>query len=555
MVRSFTLLLILILTIPVAYTFTTIEGYVYNLDRNGIVKVPTEVGIGFFDLTTGKEHYYQAQIEDNGTFNISFHKDFPQDVSLIFGKRKHPVFVQPDSSTIIGINAEAYLAKSYTSALDFMGSQSKMNYTIQAYLAEFEKLPHHVDHRKKKRELDPSSYQKYRADLYQTEKAFLKYFCDQHDVPYIFFNWAQQGILYSYGMDLFRYAWLHPVLNQVNISEMREKTISVSDSYFNFHTLFPANIDSSYLHSNYGRYLKEYQQYLLNKDNHNETSAEFSDQIQLIVHYSQGLTAEERNRLLVIGNTHPNSVIDSDRRFVLNIIQRDSIIREILARKACESELTSILQLNPSLMKERFLSWYMYDLIENLDWESASGMMPIFNQKVHSSRLKVYIINKFEELKNLIHSPSISPHSSLKKIVSQSEKNILNEIFSQNRGSLLYLVFWSPWSEPCRSQINDLKELVEEILLSNFRIVNVCLGGEEKYWKAIIAKYDWGGIHYFLNKRQSQQIIHHFNLKVVPYYKLVNAEGKLLKKNPPPPSEREKISQFVRKVSLNAAMK
>ncbi len=548
MMKIFTFSLFTLLTLLNSYPRTVLEGYVYNASSS--TGTPKQIGVKFFDLSTGQEHVYMAPIQVDGTFKLHFPGELPQDVSLVYGKRTHPIFIQPDSLLVIGVNATSYLDRTHSSALDFMGTHSRLNYTIQRYMSAYEKLPHHLEHKANKRMLGPNEYKQYRNKVYHLERSFLSQFLIDHHASKLFKTWAENGILYHYGMDLIRYSWLHPVLNEdISMTLVKKGVNEVEHSYFNFFDLFPLNRDSSFIHSNYGRYIKEFKQHLLWKQQKEASSISFSDQVKLIAQSAQYISILERERLFVIANTKPESVVREDRQFVEQIIQSDSVVRAHLARQACMEELTSVLDINEEPLRSRLISWFMNDLIEDMDWDAVNGMMPVFLEEVSSDRMRIQVQNNYQMLRKHLYRPNFSANVSLKKVNSIEKDSILNEIFSQEKGSILYLVFWSPWSTPCKDQIQDLKLLEKLVPKERIKIINICMDEDEKFWKATISKYRWEGKHYFLSNTQSKSLIQHFEMKAVPHYVIVNSQGKVIRKDAPSPKDSTVLSQYLLKFS------
>ncbi len=71
-----------------------------------------------------------------------------------------------------------------------------------------------------------------------------------------------------------------------------------------------------------------------------------------------------------------------------------------------------------------------------------------------------------------------------------------------------------------------MKELNEK----DIAFVYLCVDSDERVWKATLAKLKLGGQQYYLNKKQSADFRHTFEVEGVPFYILIDKEGNIIEK-------------------------
>jgi thiol-disulfide isomerase/thioredoxin len=107
-----------------------------------------------------------------------------------------------------------------------------------------------------------------------------------------------------------------------------------------------------------------------------------------------------------------------------------------------------------------------------------------------------------------------------------------NDSFSNSslRDAVYLLAFGATWCGPCKERLPMLNKIYEKYSKHGFQIVYVNLDEKTQLWKRQIEKYSMGkwinvseGVRW-----EGSQMVKRFNVSAIPYYLLVNREGKIV---------------------------
>ncbi|MDQ5930115.1 MAG: Redoxin family protein, partial [Bacteroidota bacterium] len=102
------------------------------------------------------------------------------------------------------------------------------------------------------------------------------------------------------------------------------------------------------------------------------------------------------------------------------------------------------------------------------------------------------------------------------------------EIMKKYQGKVVYVDFWATWCGPCRSGIERIKPLKEEMIGKDVAFVYLTnQTSPEKTYSAMIP--DIKGEHYRLSTDEWNYLAAKFNISGIPHYVLVNKKGEVVK--------------------------
>ncbi len=104
---------------------------------------------------------------------------------------------------------------------------------------------------------------------------------------------------------------------------------------------------------------------------------------------------------------------------------------------------------------------------------------------------------------------------------------IFETIMQKYRGKVIYVDFWATWCGPCRSGIEKIKPLKEE--MDSAKVAFVYITNESsplETWKNMIP--DIKGEHYRLKQDEWNYLSSKFNLTGIPHYVLVGQDGNVI---------------------------
>jgi len=114
------------------------------------------------------------------------------------------------------------------------------------------------------------------------------------------------------------------------------------------------------------------------------------------------------------------------------------------------------------------------------------------------------------------------------KMEDRPVKDLLDDIISRNKGKVIYIDCWATWCSPCLAEMPNSKTLMQEFKGKDVAFVFLCLNSQEDVWRSTIDSLKIEGQHYFLSKKQSNDLRFLLKLQGIPYYILYNKDGAVL---------------------------
>jgi len=157
------------------------------------------------------------------------------------------------------------------------------------------------------------------------------------------------------------------------------------------------------------------------------------------------------------------------------------------------------------------------------------------------------IIERYQTIKSQIENPQITSDVILRKLENSSAKQIMDSIMISNKGKVIYIDFWATWCGPCMAEFPNSKALMKQMDNKDVSFIFLCLDSKEKIWKAKLDELNLSGQHYFLSKKQSDDIREAFEISGIPYYILVDKNGMIHEKGNHliPKIAKEKINKLL----------
>jgi thiol-disulfide isomerase/thioredoxin len=107
---------------------------------------------------------------------------------------------------------------------------------------------------------------------------------------------------------------------------------------------------------------------------------------------------------------------------------------------------------------------------------------------------------------------------------------LFDEIIKKYKGKVVYVDFWATWCSPCRSGIEQIKPLKEELVGENIAFVYITGPSSPKgTWANMIP--DIKGEHYRVSSDEWNYLGSKFNITGIPHYMLVGKNGEMINPN------------------------
>lgn len=107
-------------------------------------------------------------------------------------------------------------------------------------------------------------------------------------------------------------------------------------------------------------------------------------------------------------------------------------------------------------------------------------------------------------------------------------KDLLDDIISKNKGKVIYIDCWATWCSPCLGEMPNSKALMKEFKGKDVAFVFLCLNSQEDVWRSTIDSLKIEGQHYFLSKKQSNDLRLLLKIQGIPYYILYNKDASMV---------------------------
>ncbi|HOK61488.1 MAG TPA: redoxin family protein [Tenuifilum sp.] len=164
--------------------------------------------------------------------------------------------------------------------------------------------------------------------------------------------------------------------------------------------------------------------------------------------------------------------------------------------------------------------WKLNDICNNY---LAACTTPVYKQEVQSvynEKLKIAPGNS---------APTFTYNDINGKSVSLSDFN----------GKLVYIDFWATWCGPCRGEIPHLDKLEKDYKGKKIVFVKISLDDDMDAWRKMVTEKKLGGVQLHADGAWSSDAAKNYQIKGIPTFVLIGANGKIINPNAPRPSSEE----------------
>lgn len=468
-----------------------INNYANHKDKKTIQIIRTDI----FD----RDNKYNAIINENGDFRISFLSAYTQEYYLNFGTL-FSLFCYPGDSLYLEIDADIFNDQNnkYPNGAFFViipGSEiGKANQELSKFKEE---LPNDRyiyqnanDAEKNKSSVEYKEYIQQRENEYNS---FLKDFIAQNNTTELFKNWINDHLKYESWRDLMRYRWIHPTYNKIV-----EDSFQIPKDYFSFLGDYDMNDNKLF----------------------SRTHIDFLHELSM---YSS------RN-------------------------PKDSLIKARVALKEKQTAVAGDILKN---MIRTNVSGFTCDLFTTKFYlDILNGQqIDIFNAVYDSGyTTQPYFLNTINEeyinLKKLLSNKN-TDGAKLSSLKTSITTQLIDSIAAKYKNKVIYVDFWAPWCSPCMQEMPFSKEIQEYYKNENVVFLFLASRCKEDSRKSTIANKKLTGEHMLLTDDQFNVLSSILGISGIPHYSLIDKSGKIYMKNAPRPSDIIELKNEIEKLIKN----
>ncbi len=518
-----------------------IKGYHSEMDKTGIIYV--------FNIISSEQESYLIPINQDGTFLVKFPMIYPQEVMVRWSSSMDMVYCEPGKTSFY-FKDNSMFFDDKRPALLFMGPTARINQDLLAMKKSIRPF-NYQDMMDKVLDMSPGDFKSYFIDIKKRELEQVNEFAQVHAVSKKALQIKKMQISFSAGQNMLSYNMRREgaYRNKHKVPrEQREiplERVKLEKEYYDFINPDELNNPVSvvaggdyYILINRVKYAEPVRSTgTMSAHDWQAISREFDD---------RGIKLEANEKLLMENIYTCESAEERTK-----LIKKDSLTFYDFQKKhgdvLREITMEVFTKKNEEFQRKGFKEYFNLESgfarevmkAQDIGRRMESSFEPLsatqkerLNNEILNEFIYTWLVEKSDELERKVAEKQelfLNPSGFVVNETPEvTEGDLFDTIMKKYRGKVVFVDFWATWCGPCRSGMERIKPLKEE--LKDKDLVFVYLTNPtspKKTWEMFIP--DIHGEHYYLTQDEWNTVAARFKVSGIPHYVLVDKKGMVVK--------------------------
>ena len=466
------------------FSEVTINGIIDNFENYAEEFAVVNVYVNHIVKSLEKHSSY---IKKDGSFLVQFSVTNPQDVTLTYGNKGIMLFVEPNDSLHLKIDAVQLLEGGVdNNSVSISGTSVEVNEILIDYRPRFSTFLHETyindfEPGTLAKDLSANEYKSYIYERMNKNMAYLNNYISQNNISNkLFEKWARLEIEFRCLEYMIDYKKYHARYNEIS-----SKDVKLPEDYYDFLQKYSPNDADNLMCSTFHLYLSRY----------------------ISITYYDFLAQNN----LSYGDSSFTNYLKATLK------QEDNLVRDVK------------------------LSQIFYHSMDR-NFKLIEPFYETYLATVHNEALKDVVIDRYNIL--FVYENSANKPNSANLNIILDQDSLLSTILETHKNKVIYIDFWATWCSPCKAEFPNSQKLYQRFSKKEVSFVYLCNRSTKESWQNMISKHNILGDHYLLTNKQFEILSSFFQIAGIPHYVLINKNGEIVDKNAKRPSNPEIISEI-----------
>jgi thiol-disulfide isomerase/thioredoxin len=516
-----------------------IKGYHPDMGKTGMIYVN--------NILSQNQESYLIDINPDGSFLAKFPMLYPQPVFVRILNSSENIFCEPGKTTFHFKDLSKYHDDEGPTFL-FMGSTAQINQDLMAM--NFIRFLDFRDMQNKILDMTPEEYKAYVLDIKKREIEAVEAYAQENavskkalQIKKMQINFSSSQNILSYNMD--RQSVYRMKYNVPN--EQREiplERVNFTKEFYDF--IYPDELNSPLSVIAGGDYY-----FLINRVRFADgmrpktmsIKANAEDYFKEFEARNIHLTSTEKELVEKIGSDSDSvrmNIFKVDSVFAKNFMDTHSEVFSTvssrlyskMAREFQVKALEEFFSLTGGFATDIMLAQEKSGRMKSSYEPFTEEQKEEFKNEIQNEFIISYLLEENAKLEREIAKKQEAFRNASGFVVNETPKvtegDLFDTIMKKYRGKVVFVDFWATWCGPCRSGMEQIKPLKEELKDKELVFVYITNpSSPQKTWELFIP--DIHGEHYYLTQDEWNTMAARFNVGGIPHYVLVGKDGTVLK--------------------------